>query len=153
MGKSELALKARRLLRIMNRMKDDVTTRDLTQESNLPNYDVGHHMSRLIEAGLVEHTGWKDVDAPNDAKVYAITDAGEKHADEVLGELKQAANVEGVDNAAVHELREEVSQLWRAVENVNDRLDEAEVGMESVEEIENRLDAHQKAIKKLMGGS
>lgn len=140
MGKPELSLKARRLLRIMNRKKADVSTHDLTRETGLPNYDVGHHMGRLDKEGFVEHTGEKNVGAPNDAKVYAITDAGERHAEQVLGELKEEAEVEGIDNSAVVELREEVEELKRR----------DEVRLDQIDELEEQVEKHQKALKRLV---
>lgn len=153
MGKSELSLKARRLLRIMNRMKNDVTTRDLTRETGLPNYDVGHHMGRLDREGFVECTGEKDVGAPNDAKVYAITESGEYHAEEVLAEIKETATVEGVDNQAVHELREEVGQLWEANDTTLDKLDSANERIEGLDDqirsVKNSLELHRNVIKNL----
>lgn len=154
MGNPELSLKARRLLRVMNRKKTDVSTRDLTRETGLPNYDVGHHMGRLGKEGFVEHTGEKNVGAPNDAKVYAITDAGERHAEQVLGELKEEAEVEGIDNSAVVELRENVSSLQSGMESAVDRVNDLEQATEAHDEkmdtIDMRLDAHKRKIEEIL---
>lgn len=133
MGEPDLSLKARRLLRIMNRMDRDVTTKDLTRESELKNYTVGDHMGSLIEEGFADHVGWQDVGAPQKAKVYSITEAGQEHAEKVLGELQQEAEVEGVDGSLVRELREKVARLE---ERDDKRLDQIEELQEQVEKHE-----------------
>lgn len=150
MGDKELPLKSRQLLCTMNRREQDVTTKDLIQESDLSNDTVGHHMSRLMEEGFVEKIRVEDVGASHEATVYAITSAGERHADEHLNEVKQAARLEEVDNSTVHELREEVAQLWRALDSTRDRVDELDGQQERLEDVEERLDSHRDAISNLM---
>lgn len=146
MGDEELPLKSRQLLRTMNRREQDVTTKDLIQGSDLSNDTVGSHMSRLMEEGFVEKTRTEDVGTSQEATVYAITSAGERHVDEG----KQTARLENEDNPPVHELREEVAQLWRALDSTRDRIDELDGQQERLEDVEERLDSHRDAIANLM---
>lgn len=143
MQDATLSEKTARLLRIMDRMGPRMNTNELTRESGLTNDLVGYHMGRLIDEGFVEDTEeTADVGAVHEAKIYAITNAGRERTQELLGELQQEAEVEGVDGSEVRELRETVGHMKGQIETLFDRI----------EELERVVEDHQNVIDQARSG-
>lgn len=122
--------------------------------------NLNRQATTLVDDGVIEKTGSKDVGAPLPANVYGLTDVGREIAADA--DAAPASNG-GLSDDAARELRRDISDLQDGVRRAQERLDGVEDSTPEVdalqdrfaeldgrcEDMETRLDSHEESIAAL----
>jgi DNA-binding transcriptional ArsR family regulator len=133
-GKREKAL-------VALRAHGELTTAELSEETDIPYGSRGHHFGQLRDAGLIEKVGEDESGPGSPTAIYALTDAGE--------EVAEHAEARAIAEQDVEELRETVGLLTSRVEDLENELSDAETRRQRMAEmidvlLEQNPDAKQK---------
>ena len=141
-----IAGRRRAILQAIRFHEGEANTSEIREYTGLSRGSFDHHISTLLnppehlrtedgwlgDAGLIEVAGHVNTGAPSPARLFALTEAGEKSFEKVVDDV-------GVQASDVRDLRQRVEELERERDAAHEEITDLKEEMERVKDAHNDM--------------